>query len=429
MALDASIFARFTQPLRSVADYDREFYDAQNAKQAGQLNQLQLLAGQRREAEAQRAISEQEGVRNALAQLGAGAGDEQRINALSALGTPTGLGQADTLKKAVLERNKTQAEVGLKSAQADKERLAAGLQRFEIVGQIMGGVRDQASYDAARQQAVAQFGPEFASRMAPVYDPAAIAQAQQQAMSVKDRLEQEWKAKGYDREIARDTEIARHNQAGERLTASGQAITRRGQDMTDARSRETNAASVSKPFEVTGPDGVPVLVRQDKAGNITPVEGFSPKGMGATKLTEVQGNATAFATRMKDASKIVSSMEDKGVSGSDLRTKAAGSEWTNFMASSDGQQYRQAQENWVTANLRKESGAAIPKDEMEKDIAKWFPKIGDGPAVKKQKADARRVAEEAMLVQAGPGAKQVNAILEKAGSKPAASGWSVVEVK
>ena len=31
MALDASIFARFAQPMRSVADYDREAYAAQAA--------------------------------------------------------------------------------------------------------------------------------------------------------------------------------------------------------------------------------------------------------------------------------------------------------------------------------------------------------------------------------------------------------------
>jgi hypothetical protein len=221
---------------------------------------------------------------------------------------------------------------------------------------------------------------------------------------------------------------------GQDVTAAtakaGQAVTMRGQDMTDARSRESNSAAMTKPFEVTGPDG-PMLVQQDKQGNIKPVEGFQPKGMGATKLTEAQGNATNFAARMKDASVEIEALEKKGVSSSDLRTKAAGSEWTNWLASSEGQQYRQAQENWVTANLRKESGAAISVDEMAKDIAKWFPKAGDGKDVRAQKAHARQVAEEGMLVQAGPGAKQVQGILDR--SRPAAgkaeSGWTVTEVK
>lgn len=45
----------------------------------------------------------------------------------------------------------------------------------------------------------------------------------------------------------------------------------------DKRSQESTAATVGKPFEVTGPDGKPVLVQQDKQGNITPVSGYTPK--------------------------------------------------------------------------------------------------------------------------------------------------------
>jgi len=41
------------------------------------------------------------------------------------------------------------------------------------------------------------------------------------------------------------------------------------------------------------------------------------------------------------------------------------------------QQYRQAQENWVTANLRPESGAVIGVEEMEKEITKYFPPVLD----------------------------------------------------
>jgi hypothetical protein len=75
------------------------------------------------------------------------------------------------------------------------------------------------------------------------------------------------------------------------------------------------------------------------------------------------------------------------------------------------QQFRQAQENWVTANLRQESGAAIGKDEMEKDIAKWFPQPGEPKSVIEQKAAARKVAERAMVVQAGPGASSIAGIV------------------
>jgi len=60
-------------------------------------------------------------------------------------------------------------------------------------------------------------------------------------------------------------------------TIASNATAQRGQNMTDSRSRDTNAAAMTKPFEVTGPEGTPVLVHQDKQGNISRVDGFGPK--------------------------------------------------------------------------------------------------------------------------------------------------------
>jgi hypothetical protein len=71
------------------------------------------------------------------------------------------------------------------------------------------------------------------------------------------------------------------------------------------------------------------------------------------------------------------------------------------------QQYRQAQENWVTANLRPESGAVIGVEEMEKEITKYFPQTNDAPKTIEQKARARRDTELAMTVRAGPAYKQI----------------------
>ena len=71
------------------------------------------------------------------------------------------------------------------------------------------------------------------------------------------------------------------------------------------------------------------------------------------------------------------------------------------------QMYRQAQENWVTANLRPESGAVIGAEEMEKEIQKYFPQTSDAPQTIQQKARARRDTELAMQVRAGPVFKQI----------------------
>jgi hypothetical protein len=103
------------------------------------------------------------------------------------------------------------------------------------------------------------------------------------------------------------------------------------------------------------------------------------------------------------------------------------------------QQYRQAQENWVTANLRPESGAVIGVDEMDKEITKYFPQANDAQKTIEQKQRARRDTELAMTVRAGPAYKQVekavaaqNAALAAPATgprlvkDPATGGWRYV---
>ena len=94
----------------------------------------------------------------------------------------------------------------------------------------------------------------------------------------------------------------------------------------------------------------------------------------------------------------------------------------NVSESSGRQQYRQAQENWVTANLRAESGAVIGTDEMEKEIKKYFPTVDDKPATIEQKSRSRKNAELAMEVRGGPALKTI----KKAQQKSAGGGGRLV---
>ena len=75
--------------------------------------------------------------------------------------------------------------------------------------------------------------------------------------------------------------------------------------------------------------------------------------------------------------------------------------------SEEQQMYQQAKTNFITAVLRKESGAAIGQNEFNTEEKKYFPQAGDTPAVLKQKQKARDLAIEAMKIQAGPGAKNI----------------------
>ena len=155
-------------------------------------------------------------------------------------------------------------------------------------------------------------------------------------------------------------------------------------------------------------------------------------GKGAS--TEDQAKSAGFSLRMNQAKQIFNqpltdpltqqpivdmngkqlTLED--VFGTPSRTQAilrsipsAGltTGFANFFESGGRQQYRQAQENWVSANLRAESGAVLGTDEIDKEIKKYFPQTDDKPQTITQKAAARRSAEIAMQVRGGPALKAI----------------------
>jgi len=81
--------------------------------------------------------------------------------------------------------------------------------------------------------------------------------------------------------------------------------------------------------------------------------------------------------------------------------------------SAEQQQVDAARRNFVTAVLRKESGAAISPSEFYNESQKYFPQPGDSDAVIAQKRHARDTAIKAMEIQAGPGKR----FIEETGAK------------
>lgn len=122
----------------------------------------------------------------------------------------------------------------------------------------------------------------------------------------------------------------------------------------------------------------------------------------AGKVTEGERNAAGFYQRMVAASKELGALEAAGYDPTNIRDfLTTGRTATNFAASPEGQQYYQAAMNWVRANLRKESGAAIGVDEARQEIRNYFPMPGDTPETIAQKARNRQVTERAMRQAAG----------------------------
>jgi hypothetical protein len=74
----------------------------------------------------------------------------------------------------------------------------------------------------------------------------------------------------------------------------------------------------------------------------------------------------------------------------------------NWLKSSDRQRAEQAQRDFINAQLRRESGAAIGTSEFETGGKQYFPQFGDSPEVLKQKSEARQQAIANMQRASGP---------------------------
>lgn len=128
---------------------------------------------------------------------------------------------------------------------------------------------------------------------------------------------------------------------------------------------------------------------------------------GSKPLTETQSKDVGFLTRMKEAEGTLGSLNYDPTTLSAWKDQAAaGHAATNWAASNEGQQYKAAKEAWITALLRKESGAAIPQWEMDKYDRTFFPQPGDSAEVVAQKAKLRS-AQSAAIEQNLPGRASV----------------------
>jgi hypothetical protein len=161
--------------------------------------------------------------------------------------------------------------------------------------------------------------------------------------------------------------------------------------------------------EIKEADGVFVAVDK-RSGKATPITvGGKPLESGKP-LNEAQGNSVAYGIRMKEANSIIEKLATEGTERSAVGAGAPygiGGLVNAATASPQQQQFQQAKLNFITAILRKESGAAIGQDEFEREDQKYFPQIKDSDAVKAQKKQARETAIKAMEIQAGPGAKEI----------------------
>lgn len=154
------------------------------------------------------------------------------------------------LVKPAQDAQKFQTEQKKSQMETMKLQVEQHLKNYEVAGQIMNGVSDQATWDRARQETARVFGQEAAAQMPAQYDPALIEQKRAQAMTVKQQLEQKWKEMEYTTPNANALLSAQTARQGQQISsdtaAQGREVTMRGQNMADSRARELNATKAEE---------------------------------------------------------------------------------------------------------------------------------------------------------------------------------------
>jgi hypothetical protein len=409
--------AQFAKPADPFAQY-AQMQQLEQGQQANMLNRMKM-------DEYQRGIQEH----NALRGLYGAGIDQSSPEFLTKLGaiSPTA---AQAHQKSMLEAKKTQAEIA--KAQEDVRT-----SQNKALGQgLLIALKDPS--DAGLDQAFGLLDAQkidtkpFRAQFAQIADPAARKSLIQQYVTgteegrkalefvqpKPEKIDLGGKVVTIDINPNSPTFKQQITEAAKTQSpdsAASVAATIRGQNLTDTRAREQLA------FEKT-------------------------KAAAEKPLTEGQGSSVAYGMRMAEADKILKDLEGKGskdtgllragVSGTVGAIPLIGESMSKGVdnvfnvlpsimggLSSEQQKTMQARINFITAVLRKESGASISPSEFATAEKNYFPAPGEGADVLKQKQKARETAIKAMKVQAGPGAGEI----DKHVSGGSNDGWSVVK--
>lgn len=165
-----------------------------------------------------------------------------------------------------------------------------------------------------------------------------------------------------------------------------------------AEADRNRRARTLTPQEVSAqgfPEGSIVQERPDGSLNVV-------AGAKAEKYTEGQRNAAYFSYRLNGARDTLAQLSQRGVTRPSPAILAFGEGRIRENALPENDRlWLQASRNWLAPILRKDTGAAITAPEVVFYMGEYLPSPTDSPAVIRQKADARRRAEDALRGLAG----------------------------
>lgn len=128
-------------------------------------------------------------------------------------------------------------------------------------------------------------------------------------------------------------------------------------------------------------------------GIVTSVEAAPP----AKPPTESAGRSGSFAGRMAAAENLLSATMAGGFDPTTAKAVFEQAALPEGLKTDNVKRFENAKLQWVTALLRRESGAAVPKWELGIYDRAFFPAWGDPPDVVAQKATVRQQAQQSLL--------------------------------
>lgn len=276
---------------------------------------------------------------------------------------------------------------------------------FSSLGNL-GQLYQQGRADAMRRQTLASLGQGGAADADALLRSGDLSLAQL-GISLRNRQEDQARQANLDaRQAARDKVADAHWAASHELQK--QAAARAAEDKYTIK-------------EVTNPDGSTTLYRINQRGSEGPIGGLPTTGGSQNpfteggKFNEGQGKAAGFTDRMLQSEGVlrgfngVPGVEGQGASMKEYAIENARTPYINVIPdvaknalhSKDYQKFDQAKRDFINAQLRRESGAAISPTEFDSANKQYFPMPGDTDEVIKQKAANRRAAVEAMGREGG----------------------------
>jgi hypothetical protein len=294
MALNTSLITGIQAPKFETQDPIAEYTKGM------QLRHL-MLQGDTQQQEAQ----DNDIYRKAMMQ----SGGDAAAGAKAAIASGLGLKSSGVLRKLIQDEALNAVNLKEKNSVAEKNNNDVMLKRLDFMGQGYGWLKDNPSIENANslashyenngiwtreqaQKAMSQIqadpSPENVRRLATM--------GYQSTINAKDQMPKLdftnqggfFGAGATNPMTGVRTETGRvQNEQSPDNIANNARIASEGKlnrGQAESHFQATQAAGFAKPFEATGPDGKPVLIRQDKAGNIVPVEGYSPKTAAAKPM-------------------------------------------------------------------------------------------------------------------------------------------------